>query len=95
LPDPFDPGSSADLLAVFIFSDAPGSAKSENHQIPVSLSPPPPIPPVTISNAPPSPPPKPVTSMPIARYLMLGIGLLVFIALAVAVVRLAMPRRKS
>jgi hypothetical protein len=38
LPDPFDPGSSADLLAVFIFSDAPGSAKSDNPEIPLSLS---------------------------------------------------------
>jgi hypothetical protein len=91
-----DPNHEADLLGVLIFSDSPSIAKSDSPEIPLSLSSqPPPTPTVTISNAPPSPPSKPATSMPITRYVMLGIAILVFIALAVAVIRLIMPRRSQ
>jgi hypothetical protein len=107
LPDPFDPGSSADLLAVFIFSDALGSAKSDNPEIPIPLSRQSPslqiaaTPPNTMTpNQPPAQneavtPSGSLEKRPIARYVILSIAALVFVGLSVAVIRLIMPRRSS
>jgi hypothetical protein len=91
-----NPSDEADLLGVLIFSDNPSVAKSDSPEIPLSPSAQPP-PPAVRSNTPPIPPipPSGGANKPIGRYAILGVGILVFIALAVAVVRLAMPRRKN
>lgn len=71
----------------------PGSSSSSPGEVvqkpPVSIAP------VTpqIKSQPKAPSEKP--HIPIIRYLIVGIGILVFAGLAVAVVRLAMPRRKN
>jgi len=98
------PENMADLIGVLIFSDRPSVAKSDNPQIPLpqpsalsSIQPrresgsaiPAPPPP----NKPEAPSRKGSTS--IVRYVIIGIGVLVFAGLAVAVTRLAMPRSKD
>jgi len=86
-----DADREEDLIGVFVFSDRPSTAKSDNPQIPLSLS----------QNGPPTSPVRnePQTpsnggeNKPIGRYVILGVAILAFIALAVAVIRLIVPRR--
>jgi hypothetical protein len=78
-----DPGREEDLIGVFVFSDALGVAKSDSPEFPLSLSPQP------------LPPPTGGENKPIGRYVILGLGVLVFIALAVAIIRMIIPRRNG
>lgn len=88
-----DPNHEADLLGVLIFSDSPMAAKSDSPEIPLSLLPPPLI--ASTTHQIPSTAPRSDENKPIEHFVILGIAILVFIALAVAVIRLIMPRRGS
>jgi hypothetical protein len=90
-----DPNHQVDLLGVFVFSDTPNAAQSDNPEIPLSLSPQSStLPTVTIPNTPPTPS-NGGENKPIGRYVILGVGVLVFIALAVAIIRMIIPRRNG
>jgi hypothetical protein len=91
-----DADREEDLIGVFVFSDAPGVAKSDSPVFPLSLSPPPPPPPTVVTSKPPlTTPSTGEENKPIGRYVILGVGVLVFIALAVAIIRMIIPRRNG